>query len=204
MTYPDFYNKVPTIKLYDPLSEFLGAFEDGKIEISYLECVKLAGHSCPTVAEAYLMAQRGLQALYTDTLPERGSIKVEMHDTEISGVTGVIANVIGFIAGANGVGGFKGIQGHFSRDNLLAFNVPMQGEVKLTRLDTQENVTLSYDPSSIPADPMMQPLMGKSLKNIASKEEKKAFGVLWQKRVETILLSTDKHPQLITITKDSK
>jgi hypothetical protein len=204
MQYPDFYNKVPTIKLYDPLSEFLGAFEDGKLEISYLECVKLAGHSCPTVAGAYLMAKLGLQALYPDTLPERESIKVEMHDTEISGVTGVIANVIGFIVGANGVGGFKGIQGHFSRDNLLSFDVPMQGEVKLTRLDTQESVTLRYDSSSIPADPMMQPLMGKSLKNMASEEEKKAFGVLWQKRVEAILLSTDKHPQLITITKDSK
>jgi hypothetical protein len=202
MPYPDFYTQVPTIKLYDPLSEFLGAFAHGELEISYLECVKLAGHSCPTVAGAYLMAQLGLQALYPDTLPERGSIKVEMRDAEMSGVTGVIANVIGFITGANGVGGFKGIQGNFSRDNLLAFEVPMQGEVKLIRLDTQESVTLSYDPSSIPADPMMQPLMGKSLKNIASKEERKTFGELWQKRVEAILLTTEIHTQIITMIKD--
>ena len=202
MPYPDFYTQVPTIKLYDPLSEFLGAFTHGELEISYLECAKLAGHSCPTVAGAYLMAQLGLQALYSDTLPERGSIKVEMRDAEMSGVTGVIANVIGFITGANGVGGFKGIQGNFSRDNLLAFEVPMQGEVKLTRLDTQESVSLSYDTSSIPADPMMQPLMGKSLKNIASKEERKTFGELWQKRVEAILLTTEIHTQIITMIKD--
>jgi len=202
MTYPDFFTQVPNIKLYDPLSEFLGAFEDGKLEISYLECVKLAGHSCPTVAGAYLMAKMGLETLYPNTLPERGSIKVEMRDAETAGVTGVIANVIGFIAGANGVGGFKGIQGNFSRDNLLAFDVPMQDEVKLTRLDTQQSVTLSYNPSSIPADPMMQSLMGKSLKNIASKEEKKTFGMLWQKRVETILLETNNHKQIITIIKD--
>ncbi len=204
MQYPDFYNQVPPIRLYDPLSDFLGAFKEGELDISYLECVKLAGHSCPTVAGAYLMAQLGLQALYPDALPERGNIKVEMYDTEISGVTGVIANVIGFITGANGVGGFKGIQGNFSRNNLLDFSVPMQGEVKLTRLDTQESVTLSYDASSIPADPIMQSLMGKSLNHTASEEDKKFFRELWQKRVETILLSADKHTQIITVKKDSK
>ena len=207
MHYPDFYAQVPSITLYDPLSEFLGAFTQGELEISYLECVKLAGHSCPTVAGAYLMAYYGLQALYPDTLPERGNIKVEMLESEEAGVTGVISNVIGFIVGANGNGGFKGIQGHFSRNNLLGFDVPMQGEVKLTRLDNQQSVTLRYDPSSVPADPMMQPLMGKSLKNLASQEkealeEKKTFGMLWQKRVETILLETNKHNKIITITKD--
>ena len=204
MIYPEFYTKVPNITLYDPLSEFLGAFEEGIVEISYLECVKLAGHSCPTVAGAYLMAQLGLQALYTDSLPKRGDIKVEMRDAETSGVTGVVANVIGFITGANGVGGFKGIQGHFSRNNLLDFDTQTQAEVTLTRVDTQESVRLSYDPSSVPADPMMQPLMAKSLQKRASKDETQKFAMLWQQRVESILLSNDKHPQIITITKETK
>jgi hypothetical protein len=202
MHYPDFYTKVPTIKLYDPLSEFLGAVEKGEMEISYLDCVKLAGHSCPTVAGAYLMVSQGLEALYGDTLPPRGSIKIEMHDSETDGVSGVICNVISFIVGASGIGGFKGIQGNFSRDNLVSYNVPMSGEVKLTRLDTNQSVTLSYDPSSVPADAMMQPLMGKSLQGLASEEEKRTFGKLWQKRVEEILLHSANHPQLITITKD--
>ncbi len=202
MSYPDFFTQVPSITLYDPLSEFLGTFEDGILEISYLECVKLAGHSCPTVAGAYLIAKIGLETLYPTTLPERGSIKVEMRDAQTDGVTGVIANIIGFIVCANGVGGFKGIQGNFSRDNLLAFDVPMQGEVKLTRLDNGESVTINYDPSSVPADPMMQPLMGKSLRNLVSQEERKTFGMLWQKRVETILLETNNHSQIITMIKD--
>lgn len=202
MHYPNFYTKVPTIKLYDPLSEFLGAIEKGEMEISYLDCVKLAGHSCPTVAGAYLMASIGLEALYGTTLPPRGSIKVEMHDAQTAGVTGVICNVISFIVGASGVGGFKGIQGNFSRDNLIAYNSTMSGEVKLTRLDTHQSVTLSYDPSSVPADAMMQPLMGKSLKGLANEEEKRTFGVLWQKRVEDILLNNTNHSQLISITKE--
>jgi len=202
MRYPDFYTKVPSIKLYDPLSEFLGAVEQGEMEIFYLDCVKLAGHSCPTVAGAYLMASKGLEALYGDTLPPRGSIKVEMHTSKTEGVTGVICNVISFIIGASDAGGFKGIQGNFSRDNLVSYNVPMSGEVKLTRLDTNQSVTLSYDPSSVPADTMMQPLMGKSLQGLASEDEKRTFGTLWQKRVEEILLHNANHPQLITIIKD--
>ncbi len=61
MQYPIFYDQVENIKLYDPLSDFLGAVDKGDIEITYLDCVKLAGHSCPTVAGAYLMALTGLK-----------------------------------------------------------------------------------------------------------------------------------------------
>jgi len=89
-------------------------------------------------------------------------------------------------------------QGNFSRDNLISYNVPMEGEVTLTRLDTNESVTLSYDPSIIPADAMMQPLMGKALQGIATQEEKEMFGTLWQARVEKILLSETLWDQMIT------
>ncbi len=200
MSYPNFFDNVPSIKLQDPLSEFLGAFDEGKLEISYLECVKLAGHSCPTVAGAYLMAIKGLKILYPDgTLPQRGSIQISMRDGEADGVTGVICNVISFIIGANGLSGFKGIGGNFSRDNLVFFNTLMDGEVKLTRRDTDESVILSYDPSIIPPDPQMKPLMMKSLQYDASEAEKKTFGLLWQARVEKILLSPDKWDKMITI-----
>jgi formylmethanofuran dehydrogenase subunit E len=202
MQYPDFYSQVTPIKLYDPLSDFLGAFTQGVLEISYLDCVKLAGHSCPTVAGAYLMAAIGIDTLYGDTLPQRGSVKVEMKENESAGVTGVTANIISFILGAGGVGGFKGIQGNFSRDNLLFYGASINAEVRLTRLDTMQSVNLSYDPSLIKADEKMMPLMGKNLKGLATKEEQKMFHTLWQKRVEEILLKTDSHSKLISITKD--
>ena len=201
MQYPAFFDKVQSIQLQDPLSDFLGAFEEGKMEISYIECVKLAGHSCPTVAGAYLMALKGLEALYGEQLPQRGSIHVSMRDNEEEGVTGVICNVLSFIAGANGASGFKGLNGNFSRNNLVSYNVPMEDEVKLTRLDTDESVTLSYNPSMIPADAMMQPLMGKCMQGLASEGEKKQFGKLWQARVEKILLGTENWDKMITVTK---
>jgi hypothetical protein len=145
------------------------------------------------------MAQQGLKALYPDTLPQRGTIIVQMNHSEIEGVTGVIANVISFIVGASGKGGFKGIQGQFSRASLLSYDVPMQGTVTLIRKDTQQSVTLDYDPSVVEVDSSMKPLMGKSLKGLASKEEQKHFTTLWQRRVETILLDTSLHSKLVNL-----
>lgn len=200
MQYPNFYSQVTPIRLYDPLSDFLGAFKKGEVEVSYLDCVKLAGHSCPTVAGAYLMSVMGLAALYGDSLPQRGMVKVELRENESVGVTGVTGNIISFILGAGGKGGFKGIQGNFARDNLLFYDAPISSEVKLTRLDTMQSVDLSYDPSIVKADENMMALMGKSLNNLASEEEKMRFQTLWQDRVKKILLSTDIHKTLIRMT----
>jgi len=201
MHYPDFFDKVPSITLQDPLSDLLGAFEDGEMEIKYLECVKLAGHSCPTVAGAFLMAQQGLKALYGDAIPQRGSIEISMREKESDGVTGVICNVISFITGANGAGGFKGLNGKFARNGLVTYNADIPSEVQLRRRDTGEHVNIGYNASMIPADPMMQPLMGKALQGLATDEERKQFGTLWQARVEKILLSEELWDTMVTITK---
>lgn len=36
MQYPAFFDAVPAIRLYDPLAEFLGAFEHGILEYRYI------------------------------------------------------------------------------------------------------------------------------------------------------------------------
>ncbi len=107
MRYPDYYDEVPCIRLYDPLSDFLGATEGGIVEFGYLDAVKLAGHSCPTVAGAYLMTVRALAALYPDEVPVRGAIEVLVRDGVEDGVAGVIATVAGLITGAAGPGGSR-------------------------------------------------------------------------------------------------
>ena len=48
----------PAIAVYDALAAFLGACDDGLITYRYIDAVRLAGHSCPTVAGAYLMTRR--------------------------------------------------------------------------------------------------------------------------------------------------
>jgi len=201
MRYPQFFDKVQMIELYDDLSEFLGAPTDGKVTISYRDCVKFAGHSCPTVAGAYLMTLRGLQELYSDTLPQRGSILVSNKASETEGVSGVIGNVISYIVGASGVGGFKGMMGHFSRDNLIKYDADIPLAIRLTRLDTNESVDVAIDISCVPGNPAMKPLMQKALQGLASQEEKDEFKKLWQQRVEAMLGSDELWDQMITIQK---
>ena len=147
------------------------------------------------------MAQQGLKALYGNKTPQRGSIEISMRDSESDGVTGVICNVLSFITGANGAGGFKGLNGKFARNGLVTYNADIVSEVQLCRTDTGESIGLNYNASIIPGDPMMQPLMGKAMQGLATQEEKKQFAVLWQTRVENILLSTDLWDSMVTITK---
>ncbi len=200
MNYPEFFDAVPSIKLEEPLGEFLGAFKGGLIDINYLDCVKLAGHSCPTVASAYMMAKVSLEALYGEERAVRSEIEVSMRDPKEEGVTGVIGNVMAYIVGAGDNGGFKGIGSKFSRDNLLSFNNQTQElAVKLTRIDSGKSVEVSCDTSKIPGSPEMMELMQKSLQGSATAQESELFQSLWQKRVMTLLTSQSVQQDAITI-----
>jgi hypothetical protein len=55
MKTPSFFDEVVQIEMIDPLANVLGTFENGKVTFNYLDIVKAAGHSCPTVSGAYLM-----------------------------------------------------------------------------------------------------------------------------------------------------
>jgi hypothetical protein len=192
MKYPEFFDKIQTIKLKDDLASFLGTFEDGLVEFSYLDIVKTAGHSCPTVAGAYLLAFCGLKELYKEQLPIRGEIFVSFKDDANDGVAGVIANVITQITGATATSGFKGIGGKFVRHSLMEFDANISSSVKFQRLDSGKSIEVIYNPNSIGADPKMQQLMQKIMQNNANKDEKKEFGELWQQRVENIFKNIDK------------
>ncbi|MDD2651566.1 MAG: FmdE family protein [Sulfurimonas sp.] len=199
MSYPKFFDSVESIKLVDPLSNVLGAFEDGLYEITFLEVVKAAGHSCPTVAGAYLITLEGLKALYPDTRAVRGEIKVEFRDPMEEGVAGVIGNVVSQITGATEKSGFKGLGGRFARHSLMKFNANINSSIRLTRADNGKSVDVYYDPSSIGGSPKMQMLMQKMMGGMASKEEAKEFGALWQDRVERIMANI---PSVIRVVKN--
>lgn len=192
MKYPLFFDTVESITLYDPLSEVLGAFEEGKITFSYLDVVKSAGHSCPTIAGAYLMVREGLKALYPDSMPQRGAIKVFFKEAQNEGTTGVVANVFSLITGATDTWGFKGLGAQFIRKDLMAFGSEIPLHVRIERIDTQAFVDVADNPNSIEIDPLMQPLMKKLLTGTLDSEEKVLFSQLWQARVGKILEYFDK------------
>ena len=202
MSYPAFFDAVARITLYDPLAEFLGTAGSGRIEYGSLDAVKLAGHSCPTVAGAYLMTRQALGRLYPDSLPERGGIRVEFGTAQSDGVTGVIAAVTGLLTGAAGEGGFKGLAGRYSRRNLLAFAAGNAAEIRFSRLDTGARVAVAYHPEVVPAPPELQALMPKMLAGGASDVERAEFGRLWQMRVKRILIDHCDDPALIACRDD--
>ena len=200
MQYPAFFNKVPRIVLYDPLAEFLGAAEAGRVEYTYLDAVKLAGHSCPTVAGAYLMTMKALQALYPGTTPERGAVRVRLRGEMEIGVTGVIANVVGLITGATQKNGFKGIGGRFDRRDLLFFDAGIDGDIQFERIDSGAAVTMAYRAELVPGSARFKALAGKLGTPGLTVAEQHEFGVEWQTRVERILIEQADNPALVVMT----
>lgn len=199
MKYPAFFDLVETITLQDDLADFLGASEDGIIEFSYLDIVKSAGHSCPTVASAYLMTKKGLDALFVDEIPIRGSIKVEFKEKAITGVSGVIGKVVSQITGATTNDGFKGIAGEFDRRNLLFFDVNINSNMRITRTDTNKSVDIFLNLSVAPGNPKQYNIMDKIISNIASDDEISEFKKLWQQRVKEILIDNFDNQEMIRI-----
>ena len=199
MAFPKFFDEVPGITTFDPLALTLGTVEDGIIKFRYTQIVKSAGHSCPTVAGAYLMSLKALDMLYPDSPAVRGEIKVEFKESLEDGVAGVIANVISNITGATEKSGFKGLNGNFARHSLMKFNSDINSNARFTRTDTGKSVDVFYNPSIVPPHPRMQELMPLVMTQNASKEEIKEFGKLWQERVKRILIDNINNEKMINI-----
>jgi hypothetical protein len=197
MKYPSFFDEAPRLTLYDPLSAFLGATEDGLVEYTYLDAVKLAGHSCPTVAGAYLMTLRALRWLYGDDIPLRGDIDVRLRHEASEGVAGVIAAVASLLTGAAGEGGFKGLAGRFERRSRLVFWADIDGEIQFVRRDTGAGVVARMNAVAVPlaadARLLLQRVLG------ASPEEAREFRRLWQERVRRLLIDYVADPEVVRL-----
>jgi hypothetical protein len=199
---PAFFADAPTILVHDALAALLGAADGGVVEYRYADAVKLAGHSCPTVAGSFMMARAALRALYPDpgSLPERGEIRVDLRDRLDAGVAGVIGSVLGLVTGAAGDGGFRGIGGRFVRRERLHYGQPVaDGEVRFTRLDDGHSVAATLHLERVPGDPQMAWAMSRCLGGDAQPEEAKLFRELWQDRVRRILIEHAEDPELVAI-----
>jgi len=190
MKYLSFFDEIEKITLYDDLSKFLGVNDDGVIELSYVDIVKTAGHSCGTVAGAYLIALKGLKALYGESLPSRGEIKVEIKKAATDDNAGVVGCVLSNITGATTDYGFGGIPGgKYNRRELLFYEADIDADVCFTRLDTQEKVCVNYRPKKI-VNPME--ILMSAIKPDAKAEDIKSFPVRFQAMVKTVFDNADK------------
>ena len=199
---PEFFDRAPTLTVQDPLAAFLGAAENGILTYRYADAVRLCGHSCPTVAGAYLMVIKGLKALYGEELPERGGIEAAMQGARDEGTVGVTASVVQLLTGAAPETGFGGIgmQGRFARRNLLSFGADIGGTLTLRRKDNGKTVAVSLNAALQPFAPEMRELMPKAVGGSASPDELKQFGELWQERVRAFLIDQADNPEFVTVS----
>ena len=145
--FPDFFAQAPILHIQDKLAWFLGAADSGLLQYRYADAVKLAGHSCPTVAAAYLMTLAGIKALYGEELAQRGEIEVFFAQSPDSGTTGVMASIVQLLTGAASDTGFAGIgaQALFKRRNLLQFNADIEAVMLMRRQDNGDAVSIALN-----------------------------------------------------------
>jgi hypothetical protein len=201
MSFPDFYEQAPVVRTHDSFAALLGASRDGMLDYHYLDAVRLAGHSCPTVAGAFLMGRAALAALYPEGPAERGGIAVHMPAPESEGTTGVMAQVLTLLTGAASDNGFHGIQGRFKRRGLLSFAERREGEaITFTRVDSGKSVAISLNVSPVPGDPAQGARLAAILQDRADDEQRAAFADAWQDRVRRLLLEFADDPRVVRIT----
>lgn len=188
--FPEFFARARTIRVRDPLAEFLGAAQGGVIEYSYLDAVKLAGHSCPTLAGAYLAVQEALERLYPGETPERGGVRVELRGALDEGTSGVVGNVASLVTGAAGEGGFKGIAGRFVRRGLLVYGAPIGADLRFTRLDDGRSVEIDL-PQAPAASAQLRAGLHRALAPDPSAEDLREFAQAWQARVADLLAASE-------------
>jgi hypothetical protein len=200
VAFPAFFDLAPCITVRDPLAAFLGVSDDGLLVYGYADAVRLAGHSCPTVAGAYLMARAALRALYPHEPAERGGVEVRMGAPEDHGTTGVIAQVLTLITGAAAEAGFHGIGGRFVRQGLLHYDpAGSDNGVRFQRRDTGAAVRVELDLAGLPPAPGLYGHLAAALAPTASAEHLRTFAELWQERVRRGLLENADDPQLIRV-----
>lgn len=179
----------PTLHLYDPLGDMLGA-GDGLYDYTFDDVVKLSGHACPTVAGAFLVTKRAIRVLYEHDTAQRGDMQVTVHGAQDEGSNGPFSQVITLLTGAAADNGFHGLGGHQIRQGLLKFDT--SGEkpqlcYTFTRISNRHSITLAYDASSIEASPTMGEDMQALLSGQADETILKNFRSAWSGRVRRIL-----------------
>lgn len=196
-----FFSEVEPISMLDPLGSILGAIGEGEPFVyGYDDVVLMSGHSCPTVAGAFMVTAVALKALYQDDIPVRGDVRVLCKGQPEELGYGPMSQVITFITGASGDTGFKGLGGQYSRNKKLLFSTDSEYNTFIfQRIDNLKTVKVVYDPGVLPPDDELSALAPLNIQGRASDEEKARFGELWQERVRKILLEPYKNPGLLIV-----
>ncbi len=198
----EFFNKVPSVSLLDPLGEILGAVAKGEpFVFTYKDTVKMAGHSCPAVSSAYKITLLALKSLYGEDLPVRGDVRILIKGGADQLAYGPQSQVFSLITGAALETGFKGLGGKYSRYNKLVFD-PEDFQFNtyiFQRADNGKAVKVVYDPSALPEEAELSELAPLVMRGNPTEKDHTRFIELWQGKVRSILLNDKDYPGLFTV-----
>ena len=184
---------VEPIRIRDPIAEALTVLAPGEpFVITYEDVVKAAGHSCPTAAGAFRLAQVGLDALYPDGVPVRSEIEVRLPAPRDDPTYGVLGRLLSFVTGAAAEDGFGGLAGgHGGRRDLLRYDA-FEAEraaptVRFRRRDTGHVVEVTYHVGDVPDAGPAVGALEQLVDGTATDGQRAAFAEAWHGRVRIVL-----------------
>lgn len=95
--WPEFYSQAPEILIIDPMAVMAGSMPEGAnmLTIKLTDVALYSGRICPSMAAGYMLTKKAMDALYPNSIPQRGQIRVSATAaaTELMEVTSYITGV---------------------------------------------------------------------------------------------------------------
>jgi len=185
-----FYDQAPVIRIVDPMANLVGSVVDGQdtLTIRLTDVALYSGHVCPGVASGYMITSIALAALYPDSIPVRGQIRVAA-----SAPNGIF-DLASYITGARAFYGRHKINGHdLALDPSLKPENPAEFVIVFQRKDTGKAVRVAFHKTQLMSAEQQKAF--KSFQKMvvngtASQQQKRETWAQIQSIVKTVLVAT--------------
>jgi len=186
-----FYADAPAIRVVDPMVNLVGSTVGAQdtLTIHLSDIALYTGHVCPGVASGYMLTRAALAALYPESLPERGQIRVA------ASKPACWLDVASYITGARGAWG----RAEIDNVNDLVVDPALQSEgeghlvVVFQRKDTGAAVKAIFNVEQIMSTEQHEGFKAfhtRVLDGTASEQEKQETWSQIQSLVRAVLLDT--------------
>ena len=186
----DFYDLAPVIRIVDPMPNLVGSVVDGRntLTIRLTDVALYYGHVCPAFASGYMITSTALAALYPDSVPVRGQIRVAA-----SAPNGIF-DLASYITGARAFYGRHKINAHdLAVDPSLKSEKPTEFVIVFQRKDTGKAFRVAFDKAQLISAEQQEAFKSFQqmvLEGTASEQQKRETWAQIQAIVRTVLVDT--------------
>ena len=188
--WPEFYSQSPEILIIDPMAVVVGSMPEGSnmITINLTDVAIYSGHICPSMAAGYMLTKKAMDALYPNSIPQRGQIRVSAM------AASDLMDVASYITGA---------RAFYGRDEINAYDLVVDPSLKpkqrgqyvmvFQRKDTGKAVKAVYDKFKLIPEKKVKEVkvfLNKILTGKALPQEKEKNWAILNALVEKVLLKT--------------